>query len=129
LARPGHSWERTDKLALGNGQTFTFRKRYEYAGTEKRGDAMLDKINVKTSEVKYEMDPNSPSPLKVLKSDLKIESGDGFILFDREAGCVAVSKGKTQVKGPMTFQSGGQEIPGELDWTLDTDTELQPGAK
>jgi hypothetical protein len=131
LARPGESWDRTDKLALGNGQAFTFRKRYEYAGTEKRGDATLDKINVKTSEVKYEMDPDSPSPLKVLKSELKIESGDGFILFDREAGRVVVSKGKTQVKGPMTFQSesGGQEIPGELDWTLETDTELQPGAK
>jgi Family of unknown function (DUF6263) len=129
VARPGESWERTDKLALGNGQTLTFRKRYEYAGTEKRGDATLDRINVKTSEVKYDMDPKSTSPLKVLKSDLKIESGDAFILFDREAGRVVASKGKTQVKGPMTFQSGGQEIPGELDWTLDSETELQPGAK
>jgi len=128
-ARPGEAWERIDKRPLGNGQTFTFRRRYEYAGTEKRGDATLDKFNVKTSDVKYEMDPSSPSPLKLLKSDLKIESGDGFILFDREAGRVVVSKLKTQVKGSMTLQSGGQEIPGELDWTLDTECELQTGAK
>ncbi len=129
MVRPGQSWEKTDTFVLGNGQSFTFRKKYEYAGTEKRGDRTLDKINVKTTDVKYVMDPKSASPLKVIKSELKIESGDGIILFDREAGCVVVSKGKTEVKGPMTFQTGGQEIPGELDWTLDIETELQPGAK
>jgi len=129
LLRPGESWEQTVTHPIGGGQSFTFRKRFEYAGTEKRGDATLNRINVKTSEVKYAPDPHSPSPLKVLKSDLKIVSGDGFILFDREAGCIVVSKGKTQIKGPMTFQSGGQEIPGELDFTLDTNMELQPGAK
>jgi hypothetical protein len=126
--RPGDSWERTDKLALGSGQTLTFHKRYEYGGTEKRGEAMLDRINIKTSDVKYEMAPNSPSPLKLKDSDLKVISGDGLILFDREAGRVVVAKEKTQIKGPMTFQSGGQEIPAELDWTLDIVIELQPGA-
>jgi hypothetical protein len=127
--RPGESWERTDKHPLGNAQTLTFQKRYEYAGNEKRGDATLDRINVKTSEVKYAMDPKSPSPLKVLKSDLKVIAGDGFILFDREAGRVVVSKEKMQIKGPMTFKSGDQEIEGELDWTLDTEMELQPETK
>ena len=65
LARPGEPWERTEKLALGGGQTLTFHKKYEYAGTEKHGDATLDKITVKTTEVKYAMDANAPSPLKV----------------------------------------------------------------
>ena len=37
LARPGESWERTEILDVGSGQTLTFRKKYEYAGTEKRG--------------------------------------------------------------------------------------------
>jgi hypothetical protein len=129
LVRPGESWDRTDRHSLGNGQTLTFQRKYEYAGTEKRGDATLHRINFKTSDVKYDADPKSSSPLKVLKSDLKIMSGDGFILFDQETGRVVVSKGKTQIKGPMTFQSGGQEIPGELDFTLDASMELQPGAK
>jgi hypothetical protein len=129
LVRPGESWDRTETLFLGNGQTLTFRKRYEYGGTEKRGEAMLDKIIVKISEVKYGMDQHSPSPLKLKNSDLKIISGEGLILFDREAGRVVVAKEKTQIKGPMTFQSGEQEIPAELDWTLDTVMELQPGGR
>jgi hypothetical protein len=75
------------------------------------------------------MDPDAPSPLKAVKSDLKIESGDGTILFDREAGRVVQAKGKTHIKGPMTFQAGGQEIPGDLDLIIESDTELQAAAK
>lgn len=129
LARPGEPWERTENLAVGGGQTLTFRKKYEYAGTEKRGDARLDKINVKTTEVKYAMDADAGSPLKVVKSDLKVDSGDGVILFDREAGHVVSSKATTRIKGPMTFEANGQELPGELDLTIATETELQPPAK
>ena len=129
LARPGEPWERTEKLDLGGGQTLTFHKKYEYAGNEKRGNATLDKINVKTTEVSYTMDPNSPSPLKVNKSDLKVESGTGMILFDREGGHVVTSNGKIHIKGSMTFTAAGQEIPGELDLTIESGTELQPEAK
>jgi hypothetical protein len=129
LARPGEPWERTEHLELGGGQTLTFHKKYEYAGTEKRGNATLEKIDVKTTEVSYKMDPDAPSPLKVSKSDLKVESGTGAILFDREGGHVVTSNGKIHIKGPMTFMAGGQEIPGELDLTIQSDTELQPATK
>ena len=129
LARPGEPWERTEKLELGGGQTLTFHKKYEYAGNEKRGNATLDKINVKTTEVSYTMDPNSPSSLKVTKSDLKVESGTGAILFDREGGHVVTVNGKIHIKGSMTFTAAGQEIPGEIELTIESDTELQPAAK
>ncbi len=129
LARPGEPWERTEKLELGGGQTLTFHKKYEYAGNEKHGNATLEKINVKTTEVSYSMDPNSASPLKVTKSDLKVESGSGTILFDREGGHVVQANGKTHIKGSMTFQAAGQEIPGELDLAIESNTQLQPTAK
>ncbi len=129
LARPGESWERTETVNVGGGQTMTFRKKYEYAGTEKKGDKTLDKITSKSIEVKYSMDPNAESPLKVTKSDLKVESSDGTILFDREAGCIVEAKGKTHVKGPMTFSIQGQELPGEIDLTMDNTTQLQPEKK
>ena len=106
LARPGEPWERTENLAVGGGQTLTFHKKYEYAGTEKLGDATLDKINVKTTEVKYAMDANSPSPLKVLKSDLKVESGDGVILFDREAGARGLLEGQNPDQRPHDLRGG-----------------------
>ena len=51
LARPGEPWERTETLSTG-GQEFGFRKKYEYAGTEKKGDKTLDKITSKVLEVK-----------------------------------------------------------------------------
>ena len=63
------------------------------------------------------------------KSDLKVESSEGTILFDREAGRVVESRGKLHVKGSMTLSAGGQELPGELDITMETTSELQPGAK
>jgi hypothetical protein len=129
LARQGEPWERTEKVEIGGGQTLTFQKKYEYAGTEKRGDATLDKINVKTTDVKYEMDPNTPTPLKATKSDLKVDSGDGTILFDRDGGKIVSTKGKIHIKGTMDFEAGGQQIPGELDLTIESSTELQPAAK
>ena len=63
------------------------------------------------------------------KSDLKVESADGTIYFDHEKGRIVTAKGKTQIKGPMTFIAGGQEIPGSLDLTIESDTELQPATK
>ncbi|MGP0062817.1 MAG: DUF6263 family protein [Isosphaeraceae bacterium] len=129
LARPGESWERTETLDAGGGQTLTFRKKYEYVGTEKKGDKTLDKITSKAVDVKFSMDPNAQSPLKVTKSDLKVESSDGTILFDREAGCVVESKGKIQVKGNLTMTIQGMELPGALDLTMETNVQLQPPAK
>jgi hypothetical protein len=102
LARPGEPWERDETMDIGGGQTLAFHKKYEYAGTEKKGDKTLDKITSKATEVKYSMDPDSPSPLKVTKSDLKIDSSDGTILFDREQGCIVEAHGKTRIKGSMT---------------------------
>jgi Family of unknown function (DUF6263) len=129
LARPGEPWERTEKLELGGGQTLTYHKKYEYTGSEKRRNATLEKINVRTTEVSYTMDPNSSSPLKVTKSDLKVESGTGAILFDREGGHVVMANGKIHIKGSMTFTDAGQEITGEIDLTIESATELQPAAK
>jgi len=128
LARSGEPWERTEVLDIGD-QTFTFRKKYEYLGTEKQGDKTLDKISSKALTVEYKQDPETKSPLKVAKSDLKIESSAGTILFDREEGCVVSSKDKTKLKGSMTFSAMGQEIPGEIDLTFDSSKQLQPAAK
>lgn len=129
LARTGEPWERDETMDIGGGQTLSFHKKYEYAGTEKKGGKTLDKITSKALEVKYRMDPDAPNPLKVTKSDLKIESSAGTILFDREAGCVVEASGKTRIKGTMNFSVNGQDLPGELDLTIENKEELQPAAK
>jgi hypothetical protein len=129
LARQGEPWERTESMEAGGEQEMVVRKKYEYAGTEKKGDKTLDKITAKVTEVKLSDNPNSQSPAKVTKSDLKVESSDETILFDREAGRVAEARGKLRVKGTMTLSAMGQELPGELDFTIESNTELQPAAK
>jgi hypothetical protein len=61
---------------------------------------------------------------------LKPAASEGTMLFDREAGHVVSAKGKTQIKGDMmTFSLNGAELPGALDLTIETATELQAAAK
>jgi hypothetical protein len=128
-ARPGESWERTEAVDYG-GPTLSVRKKYEYTGTEKRGDKALDKITFKVLEVKCPPDdPKSPSPLKVTKSDLKVESSEGTILFDHEAGCLVESRERTRIKGNMTFSGEGTDTATPVDFTLQSNTQLQTAAK
>jgi hypothetical protein len=122
--RPGESWERTETLDFG-GQALSFRKKYEYAGTEKRGGKTLDKITAKVLEVKCLPDSSAVSPLKVTKSDLKVESSEGTILFDREAGLLVEAREQTQVKGSMTFSGGGTDTSGQMQMRFQNNTQLQ----
>ena len=127
-AHAGESWERTELLEI-NGKTFTVRKKYEYVGTEKKGDKILEKISQKVLDVKYDTDAKDKLPLKVVKSGLKIQSSEGTILFDREEGHIASASQKIQFKGNMTFSGAGVDQTGEFDLNFDTNTQLQPPAK
>ena len=128
LIRQGEPWERTETLELDAGQSLTFRKKYEYLGTEKTGEKTLDKIGVTTTDVKYAQDPATQSPLKATDSDLKVDSSSGTILFDRAGGYTANDKAKIRIKGTINFTAGGQKIPGELDLTIESETEVLPSA-
>jgi hypothetical protein len=129
LARPGEPWERTEILEIGGGQTFTFHKKYEYMGTEKKGNKTLDKISSKVLEVSYKQDPDANTPLKAIKSNLKVDSSDGTILFDREEGHLVSTRARTRIKGDMTLLANGTELPGTLDLRFETNQELQRAAK
>jgi hypothetical protein len=125
LVREGETWERKEVSDIGGNQTLTFQKRYEYQGTVQKDGTTLDKIGVKALTVKYEMDPNADSPAKVDKSDLKIESSDGTILFDRSLGKVVESNDSTRIKGDMSLSINGMDLPTKLDLTFETSSHLQ----
>jgi Family of unknown function (DUF6263) len=130
LARPGESWERTEIVDIGNGQTLHLQKKYEYAGTEKQGDKTLDKISGKATSATLKQDPAANGQLKVKKGDVKLESSDETILFDREDGHLVSLKGSLRVKGEgMGFEANGMEFEGGLDLTIETNTEVQPAVK
>jgi Family of unknown function (DUF6263) len=128
LARVGEPWERTE-IHVRDAQTFIFRKKYEYVGTEKKGNKTLDKISGKVVEVKCTQDPDSKFPLKVIKSDLKVDASDETIFFDREEGCVVSARSKIRIKGDMTYSAGGMDLPSGLDLTIESNAELQPPVK
>ena len=123
LVREGEPWEQTEVDDIGSGQTLTFRRKYEYKGTVDHEGKKLDKITITALDVKYAMDPDTKSPLKVTKSDLKVESSQGEMLFDREEGVVVKRTSVTHIKGDMDFKIGEMDLPGKLDLTLDTTTE------
>ena len=116
-------------MTINSDQELVLRKKYEYAGTEKRGDKTLDKITVKTLDIKMKSDPNSQAPTKVTKSDLKVDSSDGTILFDREAGGLVESREQTKVNGTMTFSGGGTDTSSPTQLNVQSNTQLQSTAK
>jgi hypothetical protein len=123
--RQGDNWMRTEAVRMGAGQMMTFQTRYEYQGTVEKNGKELDKIGVQAQTVKYSIDADSPSPLKVVQSDLKIASAEGTILFDRARGEAVESQNKVRIAGDMTFSINGQELPGKLDLTLESKTVQQ----
>jgi hypothetical protein len=127
LARQGEPWERTETLEI-NGKTFTIRRKYEYLGTEKKQGKNFDKIRCKVIEATFDQDPGIASPLKVTKSDLKVESSEGTIFFDRDQGYVKSATDKIRLKGNMTFSGAGVDQSGTVELSFDIYTELQPAA-
>lgn len=118
--REGDTWKRTEAQAIGGGQTLTFEKTYEYLGTIDRDGQTLDKISVKADAVTYTMDPDAPSPLRVEKSDLKVDSSDGTILFDRSLGRSVEESLRMRIKGSLSMSLSGQALPATLDLTLES---------
>ncbi|MEX0714233.1 MAG: hypothetical protein WD278_18000 [Pirellulales bacterium] len=121
--KPGDSWERTEEQALGQGQVFTFQRRYTYQGTVDKlptvkNSPKLDKITATDASVVYSIKPGGGLPLDVKKSDLKVQSSERTLLFDRELGRVVKAKSSVHVTGDLTLSLMGMELPGSLDLKL-----------
>ena len=126
--RSGEPWERTELFEI-NGKTLSIRKKYEYRGSEKKGDKSVEKISYKVLEVKYDKDQKDTLPLKVVKNDLKVESSDGTILFDRDNGHVVSASERVRMKGEISLSGAGVEQSGEINLTFESETQLQPPTK
>jgi hypothetical protein len=130
LVNPGDTWEKTEVMDLGGGQSLTFRKQYKYEGTVQKEGKTFDRITSKDQSVTYAMAANPALPVSVNKSDLKVDSSDGELLFDREAGRPASAGGKVHITGTLELALGGQALPATLDLTLSSTTAIEaPGTK
>jgi len=129
LVREGETWDRTTVKQFGGGQAMTFQKRYEYKGTTREGGKELDRIDVQAKAVTFAIDADSNLPAKVTKSELKVDSSEGTILFDRAEGRVVSNREKIRVTGDLTLVINDKDLPSQLDLTLETSSKLQSPAK
>ncbi len=106
-------------IDLGGGQTFTFDRKYEYRGTVDKNGKTFDKIVFEATGVTYAQAPNPSNPVTVDKSDLKIKSSEGTLLFDREAGRVVESSESTRITGSLTLSVNDMSLPADLDLTYE----------
>jgi len=122
VVNKGEKWQKTQVLDIGGGQTLTFENYYEYQGTVEKGGKTFDRISVFAGDVKYDLDPAADSPVKVVRSELKVDSSLGQVLFDREAGQIVESESTTHILGPMTLSINGMELAAKVDLTLEFST-------
>ena len=107
----------------------TFRIDYKYEGTIKLNGRELDRITGKVTDVAYDQEDEAPGPLKVKNSELKPVKSSVEVLFDRKLGHFIEMKSLIQIKGGMTFEANGMELPGKLDLTMENNTRDLPSEK
>ncbi len=120
--KKGDKWQVTEVDYIGQGQSLTFDMFYEYQGAIEKDGRTLDKISIYAGAVKYAQKEEAAATLKVVNSDLKIESSMGMLYFDREKGELVEVSRSVRITGPMTFSVNGMELPGKLDLVMDTQT-------
>ena len=125
----GDTWVRDQKSNLGGGQVMTFRIDYKYEGMVKLNGRELDRITGKVTDVTYDQEGEVPGPLKVKNSELKPARSSLEIFFDRKLGRFIEMKSLIQIKGDMTFEANGMELPGKLDLTMENNTKDLPPEK
>ena len=122
----GDTWTKDADLPLGSGQMMAMTTEYKYLGEVKEGGKTFDKIEAKTTAVAFSIAENSKLPLKVTKSELKPTESSETMLFDREAGQFQSTKGKLRIEGDIDFTINGQNYPGKLDLTIESEAVRQP---
>ncbi len=116
----GDKWEKTEEQNLGGGQTFIFKRIYEYQGEKMVDGRKLDEITARDESVEYRIRPGGQIPGKVIKSELSIDSSKHTLLFDREKGRVVDMQSRVRVKGDLALELAGNELDGTLDLTMES---------
>lgn len=115
---PGDTWDRTEVAHLEAGQKLTFKTTYKYEGVVDKAGRKLHKISATTSDVSLTQDDTVESPVKIKDSDLNVAESESSYHFDDQMGQFVISESSIQIKGTVTLEAGGNELPGELDLTL-----------
>lgn len=111
----GDTWKRTEIFQASGGSSLTFQRQYEYKGPVERDGKTLDRIVAKATSVSLQQDPSSATPLQITGSDLKVDSAETELLFDRKLGMVISAEQSFHITGDLTLTVNGMELEGGLD--------------
>lgn len=121
----GETWRRNTVLFIGSGQSLTFDIEYKYQGAVEEKGKKLDRIATTYKSVTYAIEPDAPIPLKVTSSDLKPDSSEGEILFDRDRGVAVREKSKMRITGSMKLSINNTDLPADLVLSIESDEAIQ----
>lgn len=120
----GDSWERTERINFGAGQVMTFVTKYQYEGTIEKDGRTLDKITGKVVSVQFGLE-DSPLPLTLKGSDLKVSGSESTILFDRQLGMTVENQSSVTISGDILFATGGTDLPSKLELKIESSTAVR----
>jgi hypothetical protein len=128
--KPGHTWERTEKINVGAGQTFTVKRKYEYVGSAPLQPTVPDgtkveKITYTDQEISLSIDPTKGIPAEVKKSELKPEKSGGTLLLDNTRGLIVSSEGELNVAGNLELSVMAKPIAAQLKLSMKNKTTVE----
>lgn len=115
----GDSWKRTEQIPIQGGSTLAIDRSYEFVGTITKDGRQVEHIKI-TDEVVRLMLGNNDIGLTLKEADLKVNSTDGAMYFDRELGAIVERSVSTRVSGKVTLLANGSDLPLDLDLKFTT---------
>jgi hypothetical protein len=127
--KPGDSWTRESKLAMGPIGSYDAKYTFTYKGPEKLSiegkEGTYEKIEMKTDLTYKAPDPKEPPsqlPFKIEGGTLKATEANGTIYFDKDKGRVVKTDMKVKLDGKLNISVADQKADVELSQTQDTTT-------
>ncbi|MER3415188.1 MAG: hypothetical protein C4297_03120 [Gemmataceae bacterium] len=113
----GETWTRDSRLSMGAVGSYDAKYTYKYAGTEKKGDLVLHKIEI-TTDLKYKAPDAKEAvglPFRIESGDLKTAKSSGVIYFDAEKGRIVETTMDVSLSGKLDISVGDQKSPVDLE--------------
>jgi hypothetical protein len=127
----GDTWVRSQVVDLGGFRMMSFRIDFKYEGAVNKNGRALDRISGEITDVRYVGKGWSVGPGEVKNAELKPAKSSVGGLFDRKLGRFVETNFQVQIKGGLTLEVAGVELPGKakLDMTFEQGMKVLPPEK
>ena len=122
----GDTWTRNQKVDFGAFREMSLRIDFQYEGTVKKEGRELDRISGKITDVAYVGEDWREGPGLVKNAELKPAKSSVEVLFSRKLGRYVEIKLMVQVKGELTLEADGKELPAKWENTFEQGIKVLP---